>query len=63
MLRYLPLFGFACLAVAAVAVASLPKNSAVRHQPETDKFTRRDQGRALLVQEPVLLFHAPFSLN
>jgi hypothetical protein len=64
MLRFLPLLGFACLAVVGVALASAK-------QPQGDSQPRLEDDRpdipgdrcAALARESVLHFHAQFSLN
>jgi hypothetical protein len=63
MFRYLPLVGLACLAVAAAAVATMSKQLASQPPPGTDASNRLPDGRTFLVKEPVLRFHAAFSVN
>ena len=64
MLRLVSVFGVACLAVAAVAVASLPKPSLDPISPPKDNHdTLLGEPSGLLARSATSLHHAQFSLN
>ncbi len=64
MLRIVSLFGVACLAVAAVALASLPKTSIEPiSPPKNNHDTLLGERSGLLARSATSLYHAQFSLN
>ena len=62
MLRLVSVFGVACLAVAAVALASLPKTSPIS-PPKNNHDTLLGERSGLLARGATSLYHAQFSLN
>ena len=64
MLRLVSVFGVACLAVAAVALVSLPKTSIEPISPPKDNHDNLLGERSgLLARGAASLYHAQFSLN
>lgn len=63
MIRYVTLLGVACLAVAAVALASVPKALAHQPEPEIDRGEKGNDRLLFPLRETLPTFHARFSLN